>query len=76
MVSTLVRFFTTRESYALTNHEVIYIYNIADGIVDQIRREKRTTISEVIVAFHPRTRLELLLMPSLLSFVFLFFCLV
>ena len=34
----------------------------------QIRREKRTTISEVIVAFHPRTveRIVTALMPSLL----------
>ena len=34
----------------------------------QIRREKRTTISEVIVAFHPRTvkRIATALMPSLL----------
>ena len=27
-------------------------YNIAGGIVHQIRREKRTTISEVMVAVH------------------------
>ena len=43
----------------------------------QIRREKRTTISDVIVAFNPRTvkRIVTALMPSLFSVVFLFFCL-
>ena len=43
-------------------------YNIAGGIVHQIQREKRTTTSEVIVAFHPRTvkRIVTALMPSLL----------
>ena len=41
-------------------------YNIAGGIVHQIRGEQRTTISEVIVAFHPRTvkRIVTALMPS------------
>ena len=30
-----------------------FLSNIVGGIVHKIRREKRTTISEVIVAFHP-----------------------
>ena len=41
----------------------------------QIRREKRTTMSEVIVAFHPRTvkRIMTALMPSVLFRCFFLF---
>ena len=49
-------------------------YNIAGGIVHQIRGERRTTISEVIVAFHPTVkRIATALMPSLLFRCFSFF---
>ena len=49
-------------------------YNIAGGTVHQIRRDKRTTISEVIGAFHPTVkRIATALLPSLLPRCFSLF---